>query len=171
MNKTPRTDSEIVDEMAEIMTQSIQKLTAQCIKKRLTQFLPLIKKGLTEKSFENEDDIFSEVQEYIQSSMFYPYPTQNKTVKACFPEIYLEALEMALSQASDIAQGKKIIIPKEPTREMWAEMGDAIAKLRQPIHHDVIAKAVYDAIIKQAIEPIDHDWQVAKMSGEASDSN
>ncbi len=46
--------------------------------------------------------------------------------------------------------------PQEPTREMWAAMGDAVVQVhtdhgtRMALHHDLITQAVYKAAWKAA---------------------
>lgn len=48
-----------------------------------------------------------------------------------------------------------VMVPREPTREMWAAMGDAVVGLqaRQNHSHDAMAEAVYQAALAAAPLP------------------
>lgn len=43
------------------------------------------------------------------------------------------------------------LVPVEPTREMWAASGDAVVRLTNiGIHHDIVSRVVYDAMLAAA---------------------
>jgi hypothetical protein len=42
-----------------------------------------------------------------------------------------------------------VLVPREPTREMWAAMGDALVGYRQR-HHDAVAAALWNAVLAAA---------------------
>jgi hypothetical protein len=44
------------------------------------------------------------------------------------------------------------LVPAEPSREMWAAMGDAVVKFDgdSVVHHDVVSTAVWEAAIEAA---------------------
>lgn len=72
-------------------------------------------------------------------------------------EDYCQTIEDALTQAAEIERGDKVVVPREPTRIMYAAMGDAVVKLNQPVHHDIIIDAVYKAMITAAEKGNDDD--------------
>lgn len=43
-----------------------------------------------------------------------------------------------------------VLVPREPTREMWAAMADAVVG-KTAVHHDVVVEAVYRAMIASLV--------------------
>jgi hypothetical protein len=53
---------------------------------------------------------------------------------------------------ADITGAEWVVVPREPTREMWAAMADAIVG-KTTVHHDVVTEAVYRAALASAPSP------------------
>ena len=65
----------------------------------------------------------------------------------------ISTIRLALRHLAAAIEDKRngvVGVPEKPVREQWAEMGDAVVKLHQPIHHDIISESVYEAAIKAA---------------------
>jgi hypothetical protein len=45
-----------------------------------------------------------EAVEYLNGAMFYPYPTKNKTLAACIPSHYLEALNLLMCNIKQLQE-------------------------------------------------------------------
>lgn len=50
---------------------------------------------------------------------------------------------------ADLKDGRVVVVPAEPTREMWAAMGDALVGYKQR-HHDAVAAELYSALLTAA---------------------
>lgn len=59
------------------------------------------------------------------------------------------SLDQAQAALSALDAAGYAVVPKEPTREMWAASGDAIVKLGH-VHHDAISVACYRAMLSAA---------------------
>lgn len=87
-----------------------------------------------------------ERQEPNEDGSAWKYPPGTPNARAY--EIADKALA-ALSVAHVSAWQDSAVVPIEPTREMWAAAGDAVVRTGH-VHHDVIAGAVWRAMLSAA---------------------
>lgn len=55
--------------------------------------------------------------------------------------------EELATRAEPLPEGEWVMVPREPTREMWAGMGDAVVRLGINLHHDLASETLWEAAL------------------------